>query len=209
VVSVIYHVATAGDWERARREGRYTVSTRGVTLDEQGFIHASTGGQVAWVANRYYRGVPDLVVLVIDTDRVAAEIRYEEVPGSEAPFPHIYGALNTDAVIGTRPLRPGSDGGFTFDAAGLPEVAAYQHVQERDQGDQAEQGPDQLPHTGHVVAREQVDPHEDHGQRVDDAHQEFQKLLHDGTSYPGPRPGTRPETWFLAGAPTSVRDKWF
>jgi uncharacterized protein (DUF952 family) len=178
-----------------------------VTLEEEGFIHASTAGQVATVANRFYRGVPDLLVLVIDTDRVGAEIRYEEVPGSEAPFPHIYGALNTDAVIETRPLRPGPDGGFGFDAAGLPEVAAHQHVQERDEGDQAEQAPDQLPHGGQVPAREEVDPHEDHGQRVEKTHQEFQKLLHGGSSYPGPRTGTRPETWFLSGAPTYVRDK--
>lgn len=111
---MIYHIAQAGDWERARREGQYTVSTRGVTLAEQGFIHASTAGQVAPVANMFYRGVPDLVLLVIDTDRVAAEIRYEAVPGADAPFPHIYGPLNLDAVIETRDFRAGPDGEFSF-----------------------------------------------------------------------------------------------
>jgi uncharacterized protein (DUF952 family) len=67
------------------------------------------------VANAYYRGVPDLVVLVIYSGRVGPEIRYELVPGSDAPYPHIYGPLNTDAVIGTRPLKPGPGGEFTFD----------------------------------------------------------------------------------------------
>jgi uncharacterized protein (DUF952 family) len=113
---VIYHIATAPDWAQAQRDGQYTTSTRGRTLAEEGFIHASTAGQVAPVANAYYRGVPDLVVLVIDPGRVGPEIRYEIVPGSDAPYPHIYGPLNTDAVVGTRPLEPGPGGEFTFAA---------------------------------------------------------------------------------------------
>jgi uncharacterized protein (DUF952 family) len=113
----IYHIATAADWEQACRDGQYTTSTRGRTLAEQGFIHGSTAGQVAPVANMIYKGEPDLLVLVIDTDRVGPEIRYEQVPGWDAPFPHIYGPLNVDAVMETRPLRPGPDGEFAFSAA--------------------------------------------------------------------------------------------
>jgi uncharacterized protein (DUF952 family) len=70
------------------------------------------------VANTIYKGNPNLLVLVIDTARVRPEIRYEQVPGSDEPFPHIYGPLNTDAVVATRPLQPGPDGQFTFPAAG-------------------------------------------------------------------------------------------
>ena len=111
---MIYHIATAADWARAQRDGQYTTSTRGRTLAEEGFIHASDAGQVAPVANAYYRGVPDLIVLIIDPDRVGPEIRYELVPGSDAPYPHIYGPLSTGAVVGTRPLEPGPDGVFAF-----------------------------------------------------------------------------------------------
>jgi uncharacterized protein (DUF952 family) len=114
-MSVIYHIATRGDWERARRAGEYTTSTVGKTLAEEGFIHASGPNQVNDVANRYYRDIRDeLLVLVIDTGRVRAEIRYEDVPGAGAPFPHIYGPLNADAVLATRPLPAGPDGTFTF-----------------------------------------------------------------------------------------------
>src|SRR6266581_1426364 len=116
-MSIIYHIATSADWEQARRDRQYTMSTRGMTLAEQGFIHCSTVAQVAPVANMIYKGEPDLLVLVIDTDRVAAEIRYEQVPGSDAPFPHIYGPLNADAVVETLPLAPGPDGDFSFAAA--------------------------------------------------------------------------------------------
>jgi uncharacterized protein (DUF952 family) len=113
-MTVIYHIATASDWAHAQRDGEYTTSTRGVTLSEQGFIHASTAEQVAPVANQFYQGLTDLLVLVIDTDRVGPEIRYEQVPGSAAPFPHIYGPLNIDAVADTRPLAAGPGGAFTF-----------------------------------------------------------------------------------------------
>jgi uncharacterized protein (DUF952 family) len=115
-VSTIYHIATASDWAQARADGKYTTSTRGKTLAEQGFIHGSTAGQVAPVANMIYKGLPDLLVLVIDTDRVRPEVRYEPVTGWDEPFPHIYGPLNTDAVIETRPLDPGPDGEFSFAA---------------------------------------------------------------------------------------------
>jgi uncharacterized protein (DUF952 family) len=113
-VTLIYHIAEAADWARARRDGQYTTSTRGVPLAEQGFIHAAQPGQVALVANAFYQGVPDLVLLVIDTGRVGSPIRYERVPGQDQPYPHIYGPLNPDAVIETRPFPSGPDGTFAF-----------------------------------------------------------------------------------------------
>jgi uncharacterized protein (DUF952 family) len=112
-VTFIFHIAAAADWERALRDGQYTMSTHGLTLAEQGFIHAATAEQVAPVANAFYRDVPDLVLLVIDTERVGPEIRYEHVPGQASPYPHIYGPLNVSAVVEARPFGPGPDGQFS------------------------------------------------------------------------------------------------
>jgi len=104
-VTFIYHIAETADWAQARRDGQYTMSTRGRTLAEEGFIHASTAEQVPLVADAFYRDAPDLVLLVIDTERVGAPIRYEQVPGQPDPYPHIYGPLNLDAVLATRPFQ--------------------------------------------------------------------------------------------------------
>ena len=119
-MSLIYHLATTADWDRACRDREYTTSTRDRTLAEEGFIHASTAEQVAPVANAFYRDVTDLLLLVIDTDRVASAIRYEPVPGQALPYPHIYGPLNVDAVVEARPFGPGPDGQFSFDGENRP-----------------------------------------------------------------------------------------
>jgi len=103
-VTPIYHIATAASWAEAQRDGQYTQSTLDRTLADEGFIHASQAAQVAGVAKAFYQGVPDLLLLVIDTERVTSPIRYEPVPGQDLPYPHIYGPLNIDAVVEVRPF---------------------------------------------------------------------------------------------------------
>ncbi len=103
---LIYHIAARADWEQALGDGEYTISTRGRTLAQEGFIHCSRPGQVARVADLFYRGVPDLVLLVIETARVRSPIQYDPVPGEPEPYPHIYGPLNVDAVVHVRPYPP-------------------------------------------------------------------------------------------------------
>lgn len=115
VVQPIYHIAYLADWVQARSAGRYSVSTRGVGLDEQGYIHASTAGQVAATANRFYAGETGLVVLVIDPEALNAPVRFEPpAPGVAELFPHIYGPIDVTAVVETVPLDADVDGRFRF-----------------------------------------------------------------------------------------------
>jgi uncharacterized protein (DUF952 family) len=113
----IFHIARAADWEQARRSGSYTVSSYGRTLQQEGFIHASRREQVRAVFDRFYRDVPDrLVLLAIDTDLLTAPWVDEPV-GTEV-FPHIHGPLNTSAVVGVARLdRNGEIEAFGVDFA--------------------------------------------------------------------------------------------
>jgi uncharacterized protein (DUF952 family) len=99
----IFHIATVADWDRAQESGAYTTSTVGVSLDEEGFLHASHARQVEGVFERYYRGLgAPLVLLRIDTDRLG--VPWREDPVGDDSFPHIYGPLSPDAVVDARPL---------------------------------------------------------------------------------------------------------
>ena len=102
----IYHLATASDWEQAQRDGAYTTSTRGVTLEQEGFIHASRADQWEAVRERYYADVVEpLVLLEIDTDLLDVPLVEEPpAPGVTETFPHLYGPLRPAAVVAVRPL---------------------------------------------------------------------------------------------------------
>jgi uncharacterized protein (DUF952 family) len=114
-MEVLYHIAAAGDWAQAQRDGEYRMSTRGRTLAEEGFIHASTASQVIAVATAFYQDEHrDLLLLVLDPGRIGAEIRWEQVPGWAEPFPHIYGPLPVAAVRRSVPLDRDGSGQFRF-----------------------------------------------------------------------------------------------
>ncbi len=106
----IFHIATVADWQVAQRVGSYTTSTYGVTLAEEGFIHASRGDQWRGVRDRFYGEVTEqLVLLTIDTDRLTAPVVEESPPGVDETFPHIYGPLIPDAVVQVIPLGSGTE----------------------------------------------------------------------------------------------------
>jgi glutathione S-transferase len=97
----IFHIATASDWQAAQASGAYTTSTRGVTLEEEGYIHASRADQWEAVRAAYYADVTEpLVLLEIDTDLLDVRV-VEEVPapGMTETFPHVYGAIRPAAVV--------------------------------------------------------------------------------------------------------------
>jgi uncharacterized protein (DUF952 family) len=106
----ILHIAERTAWDGGAAAGEYRMSTRGVTLEQEGFIHCSLPHQLRGVAERYYADADDLVVLVVDTDRLPSPVRFEPpAPGAEE-YPHIYGPIPLSAV--TRVLA------VTRDAAG-------------------------------------------------------------------------------------------
>jgi glutathione S-transferase len=113
-MQTIFHVTADTDWRAAQASGAYQLSTRGRSLEDEGFIHLSYANQVARVANAIYRGVPGLVLLVVDLERVTAPVREENLDGGDERFPHMYGPLNLDAVIEVLPFEPATDGTFTL-----------------------------------------------------------------------------------------------
>jgi uncharacterized protein (DUF952 family) len=99
-VTELFHLTEAATWEAARAAGEYRQSTRGVTLEQQGFIHCGLRHQVRPVAERIYADAEDLVLLTIDPEGLP--VRFEPAEGEE--FPHIYGPVPVDAVVNVVPV---------------------------------------------------------------------------------------------------------
>lgn len=101
----IYHLALRHAWEVASEEREpYRRSTIDRSLDDEGFIHCSYRDQVQGVADRFYGGRTDVLLLTIDTSKVEAEVR------AENGFPHIYGPVPIEAVVRVEPVPWGDDG---------------------------------------------------------------------------------------------------
>ena len=97
---MIYHCSLAGDWQAAQAVGEYTVSSRGRTLEQEGFVHASHSGQIAVVLQRFYADVTEpMCLLVIDPDKLGVPVIAENLTGGQELFPHIYGAIPVTAVV--------------------------------------------------------------------------------------------------------------
>lgn len=126
---LLQHIADAHEWARAREAGVYDRSTRGASIEQVGFLHASDGpAQVATVlAAVYAEATEPLVLLTLDPAvlhrsglRVVLEPGDPQRPDGEW-FPHVYGGpLPVAAVADAVPIdRSGHGGG-----AGEPDEAS-------------------------------------------------------------------------------------
>ncbi|MEO5563505.1 MAG: DUF952 domain-containing protein [Chitinophagaceae bacterium] len=92
---IIYHVTTSEAWKEAQEKGFYEHPS----LKAEGFIHCSEEHQVAGVLDRYFKGMTDLVKLVIDPQKLKSRYVQEWSPSTLDTYPHVFGVINTDAVI--------------------------------------------------------------------------------------------------------------
>lgn len=115
---MIYHITSKQEWASAQQSGEYTPPS----LQTEGFIHCSTAAQVVHVANAFYRGRTDLVLLKLAEDRIKSQVKWEAPAGPPADgisdsdlFPHIYGKINLDAVASALDFQPDPvSGNFSF-----------------------------------------------------------------------------------------------
>jgi glutathione S-transferase len=107
---LLYHLALAEEWRQARAEGIYRRSSRGLSLEAVGFIHASHAHQIAATFRRFYADAGPVRLLSIDPARLAAAgVVVREEPAAEGSgelFPHLHGPLPCDAVLAAEPYRP-------------------------------------------------------------------------------------------------------
>ena len=107
-MSIIYHLIDRASWDSARS----TQEHRADSLAAEGFIHCSEDqDQLLRVANRLYSGRKDMLALAVDPELLSAPLKREPSRSGEV-YPHIYGALNTDAVVKVHGLMLDTTGTF-------------------------------------------------------------------------------------------------
>ena len=115
-MEIIYHITHKSNWNTALAAGSYAADS----LATEGYIHCSTAQQVLATANRLFRNRRDLVLLCIDSARIDAEVRYENMEGGTELYPHVYGALELVSVCATHDFPAGADGSFELPPALRP-----------------------------------------------------------------------------------------
>jgi uncharacterized protein (DUF952 family) len=110
---MITHILKKTDWTKAKRKSTYLPKN----FKADGFIHCSAVSQLVGTANSYYYRQKGLVVLCIDESKLTSELRWDQ-PSSlhddraTEKFPHLYGPLNTNAVVKVVDFPPQPDGSF-------------------------------------------------------------------------------------------------
>jgi uncharacterized protein (DUF952 family) len=110
---IIYVLISGVDYQKSLASGSYTPES----LANAGFIHASPAAQLTRVANKYYKEVEDVRVLIVDLAKITSPVKWE--PATGGLYPHIYGPMNMDAVVRQCAIHPGLDGVFDIQPGDL------------------------------------------------------------------------------------------
>jgi uncharacterized protein (DUF952 family) len=101
---IAYKILT-GEQMRALEEDRF----EGAPIDvADGYVHLSTGGQVAATLEAHFAGRDDLFLAAVDLAKAGEAVRWERSRGG-ALFPHLYGRLSRTLVAAAGPLRRGAN----------------------------------------------------------------------------------------------------
>jgi len=104
----IYKVCSIEHWQSSKTKGEFT----GVSIDlSDGFIHFSSGEQLAETLRLHFKGQENQVLLTIDPELIGTDVTWEASRGG-ALFPHLYADLPLKAITAEHNLVRDGDGEF-------------------------------------------------------------------------------------------------
>ena len=90
----IIHSVNKSEFENEIKTGKYGSKS----IEKCGYVHCSDLDTYYLVAPNFKNDLNDRLILLIDTDKVNAKIKWED--GGGLDFPHIYGLLEKEAIVG-------------------------------------------------------------------------------------------------------------
>ena len=110
---LIYKIFRDTEWADLQAQGE----SFGAPIDlTDGYVHFSTAAQAAATAAKYFAGVPDLLLLALQSDNLGSDLRWEPARDG-ALFPHLYRVLRMADILWSAPL-PVVDGVHQFPPLG-------------------------------------------------------------------------------------------
>ena len=97
---MIYKIFRADEWAAFEAAGE----TLGAPIDlADGYVHISTGTQVAETVSKYFGGVEGLQILALNPDTLGEALKWEPSRGGDL-FPHLYRILRMEDIAWVKPL---------------------------------------------------------------------------------------------------------
>ncbi|MGH1417996.1 MAG: DUF952 domain-containing protein [Hyphomicrobiaceae bacterium] len=103
---MIYKILSKIDWTTAIQNGSYEGSKDDV---RDGFIHFSTGAQLAETAKKHFSGQDGLLLVAFNEKDLGPALKWEPSRGG-ALFPHLYDRLDPALALWSKSIPLASDG---------------------------------------------------------------------------------------------------
>ena len=97
---IIYHIVLPQIWSGFEDRDFYEAQS----LDTEGFIHCSFEDQLEEVLKRYYSDAGEVYILEIESDKLTSNV-VNEPSTNEELYPHIYGKIDREAIVGIEKRR--------------------------------------------------------------------------------------------------------
>jgi uncharacterized protein (DUF952 family) len=91
----LFKVTTVENWEASQSQ-----ATLKLDASDDEFIHFSLANQVERITSKYWKNVPEFVILQIDPDKLEGKLVFEANPGGTSKYYHLYnGSIPLDSVV--------------------------------------------------------------------------------------------------------------
>lgn len=97
---MIYHITTQTRWDELSLQEDFAPEA----YEIEKFIHCCEARQIQSVLERYFKDTVNILVLCLDPNKLKSPLRYEPATNNEL-FPHVYGPINKDAIVGMQKME--------------------------------------------------------------------------------------------------------
>ena len=105
---MILHCIRKVEWNKVKDKKQWGKDL----IDKDGFIHCSTLEFFWRVAPNFNDINEELIILLIDENKLISPIKYEDGDNCGRYYPHVYGEINNDAIIKILPFLKDKNGNY-------------------------------------------------------------------------------------------------